>query len=72
MKRKVYLPITIVLAIGLIVLVLVLNKKSTTAKTQDLLAEEAAVAVRTEVVSESNSSYSSMPRRSEPMPRLVV
>ena len=31
MKRKVYLPITIVLAIGLIVLVLVLNKQSTTA-----------------------------------------
>ena len=114
MKRKVYLPITIVLAIGLIVLVLVLNKQSTTAKTEALLAEESAVAVRTEVVSESDytadftanglvegvqdlsfvsslggrvvslyadgetmsprasSSYSSMPRRSEPMPSLVV
>ena len=54
MKRKVYLPITIVLAIGLIVLILVLNKKSTTAKTQALLAEDSAVAVRTEVVSESD------------------
>ena len=29
MKRKIYLPLTIVLAIGLIVLVLVLNKKAT-------------------------------------------
>ena len=33
MKRKIYLPLTIVLAIGLIVLVLVLNKKATDAKT---------------------------------------
>ncbi len=54
MKRKVYLPITIVLAIGLIVLVLVLNKKATTAKTQGLLADQSVVAVRTEVVSESD------------------
>ena len=58
MKRKIYLPLTIVLAIGLIVLVLVLNKKATDAKTESLMEGQSAVAVRTETISESNYTAS--------------
>ena len=58
MKRKIYLPLTIVLAIGLIVLVLVLNKKATDAKTESLMEGQSAVAVRTETIRESNYTAS--------------
>lgn len=58
MKRKIYLPLAIVLAIGLIVVTLVLNKRATAAKTESLMEGQSAVAVRTEMVSESDYSAS--------------
>ena len=58
MKRKIYLPLAIVLAIGLIVVTLVLNKRATAAKTESLMEGQSAVAVRTETVSESDYSAS--------------
>lgn len=52
MKRKVYIPILIVVIIGGIVFTLMSNKRSTAAKTEGILLDQTAVAVRTEVVSE--------------------
>ncbi|WP_298629821.1 efflux RND transporter periplasmic adaptor subunit [uncultured Porphyromonas sp.] len=52
MKRKVYIPILIVVIIGGIVFTLISNKRSTAAKTEGILLDQTAVAVRTEVVSE--------------------
>lgn len=52
MKRKVYIPILIVVIVGGIVFTLMSNKRSTAAKTEGILLDQTAVAVRTEVVSE--------------------
>lgn len=52
MKRKVYIPILIVVIIGGIVFTLMSNKRSTVAKAEGILLDQAAVAVHTEVVSE--------------------
>ena len=52
MKRKVYIPILIVVIVGGIVFTLMSNKRSTVAKTEGILLDQTAVAVRTEVVSE--------------------
>lgn len=52
MKRKVYIPILIVVIVGGIVFTLMNNKRSTAAKTEGILLDQTAVAVRTEVVSE--------------------
>lgn len=52
MKRKVYIPILIVVIIGGIVFTLISNKRSTAAKAEGILLDQAAVAVHTVVVSE--------------------
>lgn len=61
MKRKIYTWLTIIVAAGLIVLALVLNKKSTKSKTAQLQTNQTAVAVQTEVVTDTlyNLKFSS-------------
>lgn len=52
MKKKVLLPIVIIVVIGIIVLTLIGNRRSTAAKTEGILLDQTAVAVRTEIVNE--------------------
>lgn len=57
MKRKTYILASIII-VGLIVLTLVLNKRSTASKTQMIESNSTAVAVKTEVVADSTYATS--------------